>query len=90
MESLKATVQVDMLNMTQVKAAIEIIQEVVNDDRIPVEIRTQYQERFDTIPWQLPTQDDFEQEYRDVAERMRESRERMNNRTWRLIRQDGQ
>lgn len=85
MDQLKATIQVDILNMQSVKDAVEIMQEIVNDDRIPMEIRTQYQERFDAIPWKLPTQDDFEQEYRDVAERMRESRERMCNRTWRLI-----
>jgi hypothetical protein len=85
MESLKATIQVDILNMQAVKDAVEIMQEIVNDDRIAVEVRSQYRERFDAIPWKLPTHDEFEQDYRDVAERMRESRERMNNRTWRLI-----
>jgi hypothetical protein len=88
MVELKGTIQVDVLNMQSVQDAIEIMQEVVNDDRIPVDIRKEYQERFDAIKWEIPSLDDIEQDFKSTAARMQKDREQMYNRKWCLIRRD--
>jgi hypothetical protein len=89
MDQFKASIKLDILNMPQVQTAIELMESSVNDERIPAEIRAEYKERFDAIRWEIPSQDDFEQEFQETRARMRESRERMNNRTWRLIDREG-
>ncbi|OMF28317.1 hypothetical protein BK132_14765 [Paenibacillus sp. FSL H8-0259] len=85
MVELKGTIQVDVLNMQPVQNVIEIMQEVVNDDHIPVDIRKEYQERFDAIKWEIPSLDDIEQDFKSTAARMQKDREQMYNRNWRLI-----
>ncbi|WP_179089269.1 hypothetical protein MKX34_10120 [Paenibacillus sp. FSL R5-0636] len=50
-----AELRIDILNMEQVKETIEILHDVVKDERIPESVRNEYIGRFDAIVWEVAT-----------------------------------
>lgn len=79
--------ELNLLNLPIFQELVKVFAESVEDERIPEDVRKEYSARYEAIMHNaVPSDDDFEQEYDETSERIKEHRESMVARSRNLIR----
>ncbi|MBY9077265.1 hypothetical protein KIH86_03590 [Paenibacillus sp. HN-1] len=81
------TATINILNIDQISEVIGIAKGMVEDERIPAEVREEYMDRFLSIQWESGEQE-FEEDFKSVSQEIQTVREQMEKRHRRLLSND--